>query len=79
MGLLGWVWLGILGEQQGRLKHVISSLDVGLQMFQLLVKLAFPFGSNFYLSISSFLPPTCLMPGWKWESLRGFSWAAGWL
>lgn len=39
---------------------MISFLDVGLQMFGLSAKLAFPFGPNFYLSISSFCPHPAL-------------------
>lgn len=35
---------------------MISFLDVGLQMFGLSAKLAFPFGPNFYLNVSSFCP-----------------------
>lgn len=41
-----------LGDPQGRPRHGISSLGVGLQMFRLSAKLTFPFGSNFYLSLS---------------------------
>lgn len=64
LGLLGWVWLGIqLGGSHpllhpppwgiGRRGQGISSLDVGRQMFCLLAKLTFPFGSGFHLSVSS--------------------------
>lgn len=41
---------------------MIPSLDAGLQTFRLSAKLAFPFGSSFYLSIYSFClhPASCL-------------------
>lgn len=80
-GLLGCVQLRILpggphaptlGERQRRLKHMMSSLDIGLQMFCLSAKFAFPFGFNSYSSISSFCshPASCLV---------GFPWVAGWV
>lgn len=41
---------------------MIPSLNAGLQIFHLSAKLAFPFGSSFYLNISSFClhPASCL-------------------
>lgn len=90
LGLLGWVWVGIqlggshlppspptLGDWQERPGHGISSLDVGRQMFCLLAKLTFPFGSSFHLSLSSFfltLPHPWLGAGSELEYLG--PWAA---
>lgn len=49
---------------------MISFLDVGLQMFGLSAKLAFPFGpSFFFFECILFLSPPCFMPGWKQGSL----------
>lgn len=93
LGLLEWVWLRIqlggshpppspptLGDWQERPGHGILSLDVGRQIFCLLAKLTFPFGSSFHLSLSSFfltLPHPWLgagEPSGHWLSVSWGTW-----
>lgn len=67
---MGWVWLGILGEQwEAKASNLIFGCwTADVSTFG---QIGFPIWIQFLLVHILLLLPPCLMPGWKWGSLQG--------